>query len=631
MEQRRACRVFLAVFLGILLLYVGIAVLNFFHHEIRRTPRIKNAVLDLKSWGPDSGSVVALDGEWEFFWDQWIVTEPESSQAEPDLLVRVPSQWTSYRLDGKPLPKNGQASYRISVKNCPKEIYLISYVPNLEAAYYVFMDGQLVASSGKPDRPEDQSYSKVLERLNLPEKESFDLVIEIGEGMRPGLALVPILSENNHDVFMTGLRSALGWAYIGMILISVSILIFILWKKNWSRRSMLLILFIILVFLRLLLKDELFGLTKNFIPVQQYLLLSKLLRVATNLIPFLFYLYSHELVGLPPHPWSRTKLFFYQMACTAAVFLSILLGLPRAEVILTILTHLPFLLYLPALYREVKNRTAGALAAGLSMMFLLAGMFLGSVYPSGLLVINITMVPPTFITMFVLLQDYIVVRKITDLQKGVLEATELRVKLQESETALMLSQIRPHFLYNALVAIQVLCRNDPKVAEQAVFNFAQYLRANMSSLSSREPIPFSQELYHIQNYTAIEKLRFQERLNIRYEIATQDFLVPPLTIQPLVENGIRHGASKNMYDGWVCLKTWEDGTCYYVEVSDNGPGFDAKLLQEASESSYGIRNVSFRLEALMKAQLTYQSGPKGTRALVKIPKEAGCLENNHSG
>lgn len=121
------------------------------------------------------------------------------------------------------------------------------------------------------------------------------------------------------------------------------------------------------------------------------------------------------------------------------------------------------------------------------------------------------------------------------------QLSEKQLELERSRTQLMLSQIQPHFLFNTLNAIYDLCVKDPEEARAALLEFSHYLRANTDSLANEGPIRFEKELEHTENYLALEKRRFEERLLIEYDICAQDFLLPALTLQPIVENAVRHG------------------------------------------------------------------------------------------
>lgn len=203
-------------------------------------------------------------------------------------------------------------------------------------------------------------------------------------------------------------------------------------------------------------------------------------------------------------------------------------------------------------------------------------------------------------------------------------------QLYESRISVMLSQIQPHFLYNSLNAIRSLCRKDPEQAREAIGSFAEYLRGNMDSLNKREPIPFIRELSHIENYLKLEKFRFGDELKVNYDIKEKNFFIPALSVQPLVENAVKHGICEKENGGTLTLKTYRDGEYIVIEVSDDGIGFDAeKLISEDKERSHiGIQNTRERLKQMIGASLTIESLPgKGTVAKIRFIPEENTEDN----
>lgn len=198
---------------------------------------------------------------------------------------------------------------------------------------------------------------------------------------------------------------------------------------------------------------------------------------------------------------------------------------------------------------------------------------------------------------------------------------QLEKKEREAQVAIMLSQIQPHFLYNSLSAIAYECR-DNKEAEETVNSFSRYLRANMDSLTEKNLIPFNRELEHVKNYLKIEKLRFGENLEVEYKIETEDFMLPPLTVQPIAENAVRHGLSKKRGVGTLLIATFEDESNYTIRIKDNGIGFDINGKASDERSHVGISNVRYRLETMCEGTLEIVSEiGTGTTATIKIPKK----------
>ena len=201
--------------------------------------------------------------------------------------------------------------------------------------------------------------------------------------------------------------------------------------------------------------------------------------------------------------------------------------------------------------------------------------------------------------------------------RAALQEKEMQAELEKSKTAVMLSQIQPHFLYNSLGAIRELCRQDPEEARSALGTFITYLRGNMDSLQREHTIHFSKELDHISAYLQLEQLRFGDDLNVVYDIQETDFFIPSLTIQPLVENAVKHGICSREDGGTLTLHTHREGDKVIVKIQDDGVGFDMKNLKEIEH--VGLKNVRNRLEHIVNAKLEIESIENvGTTATIMI-------------
>ena len=209
-----------------------------------------------------------------------------------------------------------------------------------------------------------------------------------------------------------------------------------------------------------------------------------------------------------------------------------------------------------------------------------------------------------------------------ELQRSRLEAEKniVEAELKDSRISIMLSQIQPHFIYNTLGTIERMCLKDPQKAFDLVRNFSLYLRGNFSELDSVTPIRFAEELKHVEYYVNIEKVRFPD-MNIEYDVETTDFVLPALSVQPLVENAIKHGLMRLESGGTVIIHSYETPTHFCVEVKDDGVGFDTSLPIE-EKKHVGLRNIRGRLKAMVDGELIIESKPgEGTKAVIMIPKE----------
>ncbi len=201
------------------------------------------------------------------------------------------------------------------------------------------------------------------------------------------------------------------------------------------------------------------------------------------------------------------------------------------------------------------------------------------------------------------------------------EKIVLNAQLTESRMSTMMSQIRPHFIYNTLGSIEQLCNIDPRKAGELVHNFAKYLRGNFGELDNPKPILMSQEMEHVHHYISIENVRFPD-MTFSFEMNSVDFRIPALTIQPIVENAIKHGLMKLPKGGKIRVVSYETEDNYCVLVEDDGVGFNTDVLLD-ERKHVGIRNIRGRLKAMVNGTLEIKSTEGvGTSVLIKIPKEA---------
>ena len=199
------------------------------------------------------------------------------------------------------------------------------------------------------------------------------------------------------------------------------------------------------------------------------------------------------------------------------------------------------------------------------------------------------------------------------------ERNALNAQLAQSRISTMMSQIRPHFIYNALGTIEYLCDEDPKKAGKLVHSFARYLRGNFGELDNPRPIRMSREIEHVRHYVSIENVRFPD-MTFTFQMNSDDFMLPALTIQPIVENAIKHGLMPLDHGGSIRVTSWETADHYCISIEDDGVGFDTDILLD-ERKHIGLRNIRGRLEAMVDGQLHIESTiGKGTKVEITIPK-----------
>ena len=194
-------------------------------------------------------------------------------------------------------------------------------------------------------------------------------------------------------------------------------------------------------------------------------------------------------------------------------------------------------------------------------------------------------------------------------------------KLNDMRIAVMISQVKPHFLFNVLTTIRYLCKTNPDEAVKAVDEFSLYLRGNLDAISQKNCISLEKEIEHVNHYLAVERQRFGSRMRVIFEIEETGFKLPPLTLQPLVENAVKHGILKKVSGGTIVIRSERSHGGFEVSIRDDGVGFVPGKIVDDGRSHVGLINVKERLETMCHGTLKIESIPgEGTLCRIWIPE-----------
>ena len=251
-----------------------------------------------------------------------------------------------------------------------------------------------------------------------------------------------------------------------------------------------------------------------------------------------------------------------------------------------------------------------------------------------LLPMTVTLLVQTFVDAFLLLDVCMVLSALS--MYGLVLSDQIEQDLcQQREIAqqrasIMVLQMRPHFIYNTMTSIYCLCSQDPEKAQQVVMDFTTYLRKNFTAVASAAPIPFSSELEHTRAYLAVEQAQYSKSLTVEYDTPHTFFRVPPLTLQSIVENAVKHGRDPNAGPLHISIRTRKTDTGSEITVSDNGCGYDPA---DDSEPHIALKNIRQRLELMCGGSLTITPNDGGgTTVTVTIPDSVNpnMIENNRN-
>jgi LytS/YehU family sensor histidine kinase len=227
----------------------------------------------------------------------------------------------------------------------------------------------------------------------------------------------------------------------------------------------------------------------------------------------------------------------------------------------------------------------------------------------------------SFVLSALTMYSYILTDQIEQDRRRQKEIVRQQREIANQRASIMVLQMRPHFIYNTMTSVYCLCDQDPKLARQVIMDFTTYLRKNFTAIARSEPIPFSSELEHVHAYLAVEQALYEDSLFVDYNTPHTWFRVPPLTLQPIVENSVKHGRDPYAGPFHISIRTRKTDSGSEIVVADNGRGFDTS---DDSEPHIALKNIQQRLEIMCGGSLTItENDGGGTVVTVTIPDSTG--------
>ena len=193
-----------------------------------------------------------------------------------------------------------------------------------------------------------------------------------------------------------------------------------------------------------------------------------------------------------------------------------------------------------------------------------------------------------------------------------------KTELAETRLRLLQSQIKPHFINNAMLAVQEVCYTDPSGAAELLEHFARYLRNNINAIGSSEPVPFDSEVQTIKEYLAIEYADPGKKFSFSFDLRCTDFRVPALSIEPLAENAVKHGIDRYSAESTVILSSFRTEDAFHVLIKDNGKGFEMNS-ETLGRGGIGLKNTEHRLRQMCGGTLEIRRVNGWTEAEMTIP------------
>ena len=340
-----------------------------------------------------------------------------------------------------------------------------------------------------------------------------------------------------------------------------------------------------------------------------------------------FTLYTHSRVERNfKRIWCEILLYL-EIAATVICFLLHFFGVVDIHYTLSIGIGILFFALISAIYFAInyylKKRAKGALVSLISPLTLLVVFAAEYIkfYFVGFLPFSTGLLSRLAAIVILFLESQVFIRGIIKESK---KQEEIENEHRNLKLQMLTENIRPHFILNTIGAIRTLIPKDPERASNLMLDFSKYIRDRIDQKDYYTPVPFLEELDNIQTYLSLEKARFGDTIEVFYNCTDTQFRILPLTVQPFVENSIKHGLF-TVKDGgklWISTYSTPKGD-HVVEITDNGVGFEANQIEEAmnNKKAVGMRSAVMRLESLMKANISiYSNSETGTNVKIQIPK-----------
>lgn len=577
------------------------------YQKLYKSPKVEKGEADFSGVEISSRSVpCTLTGEWEFYYNRWIVTDNDKSPC--DGMIKMPDVWSGKDFGAGKLSKSGYASYRMVAKNVQPDISLTVFRNNTDISYRVFFNGRLHLVSGTVSK--DVKETKVSGRTDekipfITDGGDVEIVIEISANSHGGLNAAAWLNYDwTGNTYGARLRSftfvALGIS-VAAVIVSLLTFAFFGYKRDVTTPLFMLALF------------AHFLTSKDVTSVLAFpFTLTRILAVITATAAFALFIahvmrcgvkYGKRTIALSIACFALSLILLFSLYGTKYTVL------PFAALILTGCAYL-----IPIAGSKMPTAEKWLYCTFLTVLM---SVFCAELC-DGLGMIVFGTEYYFSIELMLMLACFVAIWlwKMAKTAKIAMRVSELENELTTAKHKMLKAQIKPHFVYNSLTAIQSQYRTGLDEGDRAVEQFARHLRLVTDS-DETDTIPFDGEIQNVLNYFELENLRSDGRLTLLLDLQFSDFSVPVLSLQPLVENAIHHGGLREMRDGCITLSSFKQDGKVCITVGDNGRGFDTKTAAEG----VGLENTRKRFN-LLNASMKIESAPgAGAKVIIEIPLE----------
>ncbi len=626
----------ITVLISIFIIVVIIGI--FFYGTKSKVPVPQEGLLDLTGWSLLEGQP-SMVGDWEFY-DQQLLTKADfqNGKARGCQLVHIPDTWNDYEKEGKKFGGYGYGTYRLKVRVLDTKQKLSIRMDNASTSYRMWIDDQEIATNGKigTDAASSKPEYKPMVRSFYPLGNEFDIIIQVSNFVyaRGGLWYTIYLGLPEQIEAMTSMIIYKDAFLIGGLFIMAlyyGTFYFALHRDQSSFYFMLLCLVFIL-------RTSLYGdmVIKKLIPLISFNVMVFLTYFTLFWIPILIVLLVNTIFEGIRNKRVKKLAISYGVGMTTFIIITPV-SLYTKFIVPIEFIGISMVVYalIKVMYVYLINQKWAGLILATVFFILLTGIH-DVLYQSNIINDSRGELTSFGIFLFLFAFSVIIAGRLSDafeqsriLSERLSDTLEKEKKasaeLLAAELSFLKAQIRPHFIHNALSSVSALIMREPKKAKELLCDLSDYLRGSFQYEHINGLYPINKELETVKAYLAIEKARFNNRINIIYDINEDiKIMIPILTIQPIVENAVRHGILRQPQMKTIVIRVFQQEDYAVIQVEDDGMGMERmkaeSLLQgESSGSGVGIKNVNSRLKLLCNSYLEIDSEiDKGTLVTFRI-------------
>ncbi len=597
--------IFLFLPMSIMLIYSN------FDDKIYHIPRASQGVMDFKDCKNYNKSInLPIVGELEFFYNRWIITDHD--RKDKDSYIQAPSKWSNLTNNSIVYSRKGYASYKVTLAGLTPGSKVKIKCNSLTLSVNLFLNGEKAGYCGIPSKDKYDLVSELNTSdsifVSVPEDGRVEVVLETGLSKYGGLVAMPYIVLEDHSSTYMNFINFLPATTLGLLFFSICISLFISFSSNRGEGKYYPFFTFLTITAHFIFSYDILLRTRGFNLYAKDMIFEGCSFLTLCIFSIVQLLYFSRNKGIA----IKKGYLYFTMGCLSilSAFYFVFLATVGALVIwlLFYLLHIPILIKCFKVILRKKDNVFFIyiyfIMIGISLIEMLDYMDL----------ITLTTYGHTsaYMIVIMLLTFSFYAHRLIHLNYIEKKSKDMEIEALKLKQDVLLNQIKPHFIYNALTTIQGLYHKNLEEGDEGIVLFSKYLRTNVDAIEAGL-IPFNDELDNVIHYVSLVNLSVDPPFPLETEIEYEDFMLPVLSLQPIIENAIQYSRVNEKQDGYIKIKSFKVEGEIWIEISNNGIGFDVDKIKSGSK---GLKNVRARLESMLQASFDIESTEEETKTTI---------------